>query len=333
MKNINKILYLILILALILNLAACKKENPNDNISSIPVVSSMPSSVVEETSSQEPNVSSEVESDTSSIISTVTPPTPAVPQSPITIGYYTVNDPQNARGLNTARNGYSYGIAKNGQAHSISINNQQKFDNMQNVEALALDTNPDVKCMYLTFDCGYEFENLTDSILDTLKEKNVKAAFFCTLDYIKKNPNKVSRMINEGHIVGNHSTTHPDFTTISRTKMAEELYYVDKYLTDNYGYKAKYFRFPTGAYSENCLELVTSLGYKSVFWSLAHMDWETENQPTDEAAFQTVTGRYHNGAVILLHAVSRANTNIMANLIDKAQSDGYVFKSLDEYKW
>jgi peptidoglycan-N-acetylmuramic acid deacetylase len=185
-------------------------------------------------------------------------------------------------------------VAKNGKAHSISVNNQAKFDAYNNVEALALDTVSTDKRMYLTFDCGYEYKNLTASILDTLKAKNVKAACFCTLDYLEDNPQLVHRMINEGHIVGNHRTTHPDFTTISRTKMAEELYISHKYLIDNFDYEAKYFRFPTGAFSESALELVTSVGYKSVFWSLAHKDWETANQPSHTYALEKIKGGFYN---------------------------------------
>ena len=132
-------------------------------------------------------------------------------------------------------------------------------------------------------------------------------------------------------MVGNHSATHPDFTTISRTKMAEELYLFEKYLNENFSVKSKYFRFPSGNHSENTLELVTSQGYKSIFWSIAYKDWETANQPNPETAFQTITSSYHPGAVILLHAVSKTNTDILARLIDNAHQRGYRFKSLDEY--
>jgi len=288
--------------------------------------SSEDSSSSEKSSSSEGSSSSEQSSNASSS----TPPKPSTAKTEIVNGY-PVFDPDNVRGLSTVRNGYSYGIAKNGQPHSISVNNQNYFDSLSGVKALTLDRKSSDKCMYLTFDCGYEYQGITGEILDILKEKNVKAAFFCTLDYLEDNKAFVRRMIDEGHIVGNHSATHPDFTTINRAKMAEEIYIVEDYLEKNYNYKSPYFRFPTGAYSHSALDLVTSAGYKSIFWSIAHKDWETQNQPSEDETFETVTSRYHSGAVILLHAVSSANRDALDRMIDKAHADGYVFKSLNEY--
>ena len=196
MKRNFKFLTLLLILELTLTFCGCKESGSSDNSSA--TTPSVPATVneissVEETSS----VESETESAVSVTESTVTPPPvssvasavtskpqkPVVPPVSSLVGGYTVNDPENTRGLSTARNGYSYGVAKNGKAHSISVNNQAKFDAYNNVEALALDTVSTDKRMYLTFDCGYEYKNLTASILDTLKAKNVKAAFFivCSL--------------------------------------------------------------------------------------------------------------------------------------------------------
>ncbi len=342
MKRNIKLSALLLTVALIFALCGCKNSVGGSSSETSP---SVPDTVSETSSAEETSsVESEVESIVSVTESSTPPPVSSVvsevqnkPQKPVVppvsslVGGYTVNDPENTRGLDTTHNGYSYGVAKNGKPHSISVNNQAKFDSYDSVDALALDTVSTDKRMYLTFDCGYEYKNLTASILDTLKAKNVKAAFFCTLDYLEDHPNFVRRMIDEGHIVGNHSTTHPDFTTISRTKMAEELYITHKYLIDNFGYEAKYFRFPTGAFSESALELVTSVGYKSVFWSVAHADWDTSKQPSADSAHNTVTSRYHGGAVILLHAVSTANTNALGRMIDTAHAQGYTFKTLDDY--
>ena len=244
---------------------------------------------------------------------------------------FTVFDPDNLLGLSTVKKGFSYGIASNGKPHNQSIINQTTFDNFKNVEALALDTKTNEKIMYLTFDNGYEYQNLTADILDTLKEKNVKAAFFVTLSYAKSNKSLVRRMIDEGHIVGNHSTTHPVFPDITRTKMAEEIAQLDEYLINNFSYSSSYFRFPTGAYSECSLELVTSLGYKSIFWSLAHADWDTSAQKGEQYAYETVTSRFHSGAVILLHAVSSDNASALGRIIDTAKNQGYTFKTLDDY--
>lgn len=246
-------------------------------------------------------------------------------------GTYTVNDPENTRGLSTQAYGFSFGVARDGKPHQITIDNQKRFDSIANVEALAWDSKTTDKVIYLTFDCGYEYNNNTGKILDVLKEKDVKVTFFCTLPFLKTEGDKVKRMILEGHNVGNHSTTHPVFTDISRTKMAEELFGVHKYLLENYGYTAKYFRFPTGKNSDDSLELVTSQGYKSIFWSIAYKDYDTASQPTEEEAFKTITDRLHPGCVILLHAVSDTNTKILAKFIDYARENGYTFKSLDDY--
>lgn len=274
-----------------------------------------------------------LEYETSVPSETVTEPVLSQPESTtsVTPPEFTVNDPDNTRGLSNERIGCYYGVASGGKPHQLSIDNQLRFDGFENVKALALDTVSKDNGMYLTFDCGYEYKNITAYILDTLKAKNVKAAFFCTLSYLEDNPQLVRRMIDEGHIVGNHSATHPDFTTLTRTQMADELYTFEKYLTENFNYRSEYFRFPGGYHSENTLELVTSLGYTSVFWSVAHKDWETANQPDNNTAFTTVTSRYHSGAVILLHAVSQTNSDILGLLIDDAHSKGYKFKTLDEY--
>ena len=246
---------------------------------------------------------------------------------------YTINDPNNLRGLSTTRVGFSYGIAKNGVAHGQSFSNQQTFDSFENVEALALDTKTQEKVMYLTFDNGYEYNNLTANILDTLKEKNVKAAFFVTLSYVKQNPTLVRRMIDEGHIVGNHSTTHPVFPQLTRTQMAQEILTLDNYMKENFSYTSQYFRFPTGAYSECALELVTSVGFRSIFWSVAYADWDRSAQKGADYAFSTVTSRFHPGAVILLHAVSQDNADALGRIIDQARNEGYKFNTLDQYSY
>lgn len=313
----RKIFIISLVLSVIIVFSACESDSLNESLSSVTKVET--SSIVSENSS---------DTETESVVN-------QPPKKPelvnVTVGTYEVYDALNSRGLSTKKSGFGFGVAKNGQPHSISVNNQKRFDSMANVNALALDTKCADKRMYLTFDCGYEYKNLTADILDTLKEKQVKAAFFLTLDYVKKNRELTKRMIDEGHIVGNHSSTHPSFPTISREKMAKEIWTLEDYIRKNFNYESKYFRFPAGENSECSLELVSSMGYTSVFWSVAHTDWDTSNQPTKENAVKTVTDRYHNGAVILLHAVSQANADGLAEMIDVAHAQGYTFKTLDDY--
>ena len=232
-------------------------------------------------------------------------------------------DPDNLRGLSTTAHNHSFGVSKGGVPHEISVNNQKFYEKYG---GLCLDTSGE-KVIYLTFDCGYE-NGCTGRILDTLKEKNVPAAFFVTLSHVKSNPDLIARMINEGHIVGNHSDTHPNFSTISRTRMVQEIQNLDNYLRTSFGYSAPYFRFPEGACSENALELVQSIGFKSVFWSTAYADWDVNNPKGKQYAFDTVTSRLHPGCVLLLHAVSYDNAEALGDIIDYARAQGYTFKSL-----
>lgn len=241
---------------------------------------------------------------------------------------FEIDDPNNDRGLSTEKIEHAYGVAKNGAPHEISVDSQSFFET-KSFNAITYDKTTAKKVLYLTFDCGYD-NGYTEKILDTLKEKNVKAAFFCTLDDIKSTPEIVARMIKEGHIVGNHSSTHPSFAEISRSEMAEEIEKCDNFLRTNFGYTSKYFRFPKGEYSENALELVGSLGYKSVFWSISYADWDTDNQKGGDYAFEKVTSRLHPGGIILLHAVSADNAEAMGRIIDYARSQGYEFLTLDK---
>ena len=244
---------------------------------------------------------------------------------------YTVIDPMNLRKLSTSRVDHAFGAASNGKPHTITVENQKRFDHW-GTEALAWDAVSEEKVLYLTFDCGYEYENLTSVMLDTLRKKGVSVTFFCTLSYIRSSPNVVARMIAEGHHVGNHSQTHPsDCASLSREQMALEALAVENHLRVNFGYSAKYFRFPSGIYSENAVELLHSVGYRSIFWSIAYADWDPENQQGTEVALKTLKDRLHPGAVILLHTTSPDNAHILEEFIDYALSRGYRFADLDEY--
>lgn len=237
-----------------------------------------------------------------------------------------VEDPENTAGLSTQKIAHSYGVAKDGEAAQTSKDNQQIY---AKYGGFTLDTSGE-KVIYLTFDCGYE-NGYTEKILDVLKEKEVPAAFFVTRPYIESSPEIVARMIREGHIVGNHTDKHPDFSTISRTRMAEEIQSVDNLLRTKFGYSAPYFRFPEGACSDSALELVQSVGYRSVFWSSAYADWDANNQKGADYAYDTVMARLHPGCVQLLHAVSKDNTEALGRIIDAARAQGYTFKSLESF--
>lgn len=183
--------------------------------------------------------------------------------------------------------------------------------------------------IYLTIDEGYE-NGYTAKILDVLKEKNCPAVFFVTMDYVKQNPDLIQRMIDEGHVVGNHSVTHPSAGLPSQSIdiQAEELMALHRYVKETFDYDMYLFRYPAGIHSDQSLALVQQLGYKSVFWSFAYRDWITDDQPDPAAALQQVTNRLHPGAIYLLHAVSSTNTQIMGDFIDHVRAQGYTFAKM-----
>ena len=242
--------------------------------------------------------------------------------------HYTATDPENKKGLSMKTIEHSYGVAADGKVHSNSYESQRFFDE-KGFDAVTYDNKSGEKALYLTFDCGYENGN-TDKILDTLREKGVTAAFFCTQHQVETQPELTARMILEGHIVGNHSVHHPNFTQISAEKMAQELEGFDNFMRRHFGYCSSYFRFPEGAYSEYALSEVNSHGFKALFWSLAYADWDEENQKGADYAYETVTSRLHPGAVILLHSVSSDNAAALGRIIDEARAQGYEFRSLEE---
>lgn len=182
------------------------------------------------------------------------------------------------------------------------------------------------KTITLTFDQGYE-NGYTSKILDTLKEKNVKATFFVVGDYVEKNPELIKRMIDEGHTIGNHSLTHKTMPNISNSECEDEITSLHKLMKDKYNYEMTLFRAPKGEFSERTLALTQNLKYKSVFWSFAYADWDVNNQPDETQSLEKIKSAKHNGAIYLLHSVSKTNVAILGDVIDDLKSDGYSFLS------
>ena len=181
------------------------------------------------------------------------------------------------------------------------------------------------KVIYLTFDAGYE-NGYTPAILDALKKHGVKAAFFLVGNYIETSPELVKRMCKEGHIVGNHTYHHPDMSKISE----REAFITELQSLEALYKQTKYYRPPQGKYSESNLKQAKELGYKTIFWSLAYVDWYTDNQPTREEAFKKLLPRIHPGAVVLLHSTSKTNAEILDELLTKWKSEGYTFGTLND---
>ena len=215
----------------------------------------------------------------------------------------------------------SAGAAPNGPADTKTL---QAYD-------AAYVGDPSEKVLYLTFDAGYE-NGCTEKILDTLKKHDVKAVFFLVCNYLEKNADLVRRMVDEGHIVGNHTMTHPDMSAITdKAAFEKELTGLEDLFREVTGKELpKYYRPPQGIYSEENLKTAKELGYQTVFWSLAYKDWENDNQPTADYAMGKLIPRTHNGAVILLHSTSKTNAEVLDQLLTQWKSDGYRFETIDK---
>jgi len=186
------------------------------------------------------------------------------------------------------------------------------------------------KTVYLTFDAGYE-NGYTEKILDTLKEHQVPAAFFLVGNYIEKNPELVKRMINEGHIVGNHTYSHKDLRHISDEEFKKQINdLADLYKKTTNKEMKKYLRPPEGTFNEHVLQMAQSMGYKTIFWSLAYSDWNNNEQKSYSEVFNKVMPKLHNGCILLLHSTSKTNSEVMGDLLTKIKEEGYTFKSLSE---
>lgn len=186
------------------------------------------------------------------------------------------------------------------------------------------------KTIYLTFDEGYE-NGYTAQILDILRDHEVKAAFFVTKSYIEEQPALVQRMVDEGHIVGNHSTTHPDCSQLTLQQLQQELHGCAAAFQALTGQPMpRYFRPPEGKYSAASLQNAQTLGYETIFWSFAYADWDPAHQPGRDKAYQMVADNHHNGAIMLLHAVSRSNTEALSDSIQLLKDQGYTFLTLDD---
>ena len=185
--------------------------------------------------------------------------------------------------------------------------------------------------IYLTFDAGFENGN-TPAILDALKKHNAPACFFLVGNYLETAPDLVRRMVEEGHLVGNHTMHHPDMSAITEKEaFQKELSDLEALYTEVTGESMpKLYRPPQGKYSEENLKHAQELGYATFFWSLAYVDWYTDNQPTPEHAFSKLIPRIHNGAIVLLHSTSSTNAEILDELLTRWEEAGYSFGRLTD---
>lgn len=222
-----------------------------------------------------------------------------------------------------------WGIKRNNNHEQPDLGKNNK-NIIEKYDGIAMGNNKN-PYIYLTFDVGYE-GGFTNKILDVLKDNSVKSAFFITGQFIKTNPEIVKRMIDEGHIVGNHTVNHKSLPSCSDDDVKNEIMNLHQQLYEKFEYEMKYMRPPKGEYSEKSLALIQGLGYKTVMWSFAYDDWENDKQGREEYGKNKIIENLHNGEIMLLHATSKDNANILDDVIKETKKLGYEFKSLDEFE-
>lgn len=303
-------------------MSACSKDTNSQSIPQDPVSSSSGSSSSSQSSST-PDIPSSSYSDSSAESSSQEQSSGSSSQKD---SQAMGNEFSQLASLDATRQDWGHGGPRNADDNRpTSPETFQKKYGQYDADFIA----PKDKKFYLTFDEGYE-NGYTAQILDVLKEKQASAVFFVTYDYVQRNPDLVQRMIDEGHTVGNHSFTHPCMAQIPLSQAKEEVMKLHDYVKENFGgYEMSLFRFPMGQYSEQCLALLQSLGYRSVFWSFAYQDWDPDNQMEPSKALEKVTGDIHEGAIYLLHAVSKTNTEILGDVIDAVRAKGLTICSYD----
>lgn len=219
---------------------------------------------------------------------------------------------------------------RRGQNHEQSTLDTASEKVIRDYNGIAMG-NKESNRIYLTFDCGYE-NGYTEKILDTLKENDVKAIFFITGHYLNTAQDLVKRMIEEGHIVGNHTVNHKCLPNISDEEIKKEVMTLHNAVYEKFGYEMKYFRPPKGEFSERVIDVVNNLGYTTVMWSAAYDDWDNEKQNREEYGKSKIIDNVHNGCVLLLHSTSKDNSVILDDVIKKIKEMGYEFKNIDEFE-
>lgn len=222
-----------------------------------------------------------------------------------------------------------WGIKRNDNNEQPDVGRQNKVVLEQN-GGICLGSN-EKKVIYLTFDEGYE-AGYTSKILEVLKQNNVKATFFITAHYLNTEEELVKQMLEEGHIVGNHTVNHKSMPDLSDDQINSEIMKLHQAIYEKFAYEMKYIRPPMGEFSERTLGITKSLGYKTVMWSFAYQDWDESKQPDQAKSKEKIINNLHNGEIMLLHGNSKTNTNILDSLIKEIKNKGYEIKSLDEFE-
>ena len=226
--------------------------------------------------------------------------------------------------INGTRKGYGAGISTGGKRPEYAVKAEKDYGQLYDAHFIG----PDNETIYFTFANGYEQDKLTGIVLDALKEKNVKGIFFINKGYARTAPDMVWRMINEGHIVANHATTHPDMGKQTVDQMVHEIMTMHNYMVEKFGYEMHYFRPPSGYYSERLLAVAQSLGYTTVQWSYTYRDWDRDAPPVYDQFLDDILNSAHNGAIYYFHTVTPSGVAAICDSIDALREKGYVFVPL-----
>ena len=229
--------------------------------------------------------------------------------------------------LSTKKIGWGIKRADNHEQPDLGAENKKIIDEF---EGYAMG-NKDKPYIYLTFDVGYE-GGYTSKILDVLKENDVKALFFVTGQFVKTSEDLAKRMIDEWHTLGNHTSKHKTMPDISEEEIKEDVMTLHREVFEKFNYEMKYIRPPKGEYSEKSIAYTNSLGYKTVMWSFAYDDWDNNKQGREDYGKKKILDNLHNGEIMLLHATSKDNSNILDEVIKETKKQGYEFKSIDEFE-
>ena len=239
----------------------------------------------------------------------------------------TIQTSSNVGGISNKK--IEWGIKRSKEHEQPDVGNENK-QVLEKYDGICLG-NSEKKEVVITFDEGYE-AGYTPKILETLKANNVKATFFLTAHFINTQEGLVKQMIEEGHIIGNHTVNHKSMPDLNEEQINSEVMKLHQTIQEKFGYEMKYIRPPKGEFSEKTLSVTSSLGYKTVMWSFAYEDWNEDKQPDEEKSKKKILDNLHNGEIMLLHGNSKTNTNILDSVIKEAKNMGYEFKSLDEFE-
>lgn len=236
-------------------------------------------------------------------------------------------EPSNIQSLSNSKIGWGIKRSDNHEQPDVGTKNKEIMDKYNGIYM----GNKEKKIVYLTFDLGYE-AGYTSKILEILKNNNVKATFFITAHYVNTQPDLVKQMINEGHIVGNHTVNHKSMPSCSLETINKEVMNLHSAISEKFGYEMKFIRPPKGEYSERTVAYTNTLGYKTVMWSFAYDDWDENKQGREEYGRKKILENVHNGEIMLLHATSKDNANILDDVVKQIKHMGYEFKNIDEFE-